>query len=184
MRQITLAGLAVFILTAAAFPQVPRGNIFIGYSFLSADTNFSDRANVSGWNGSVEGKVLPFIGVVGDFSAYYANTNTCVTALPVGCPSSLNGRVSNYLFGPRVSVSIGGIRPFAHALLGASHTTASGGLGSNPTDTSFATAIGGGIDFKLIPFLAWRVQGDYLQTRFFGNTQNNVRLSTGIVFRF
>jgi len=28
------------------------------------------------------------------------------------------------------------------------------------------------------------VQGDFLQTRFFSNTQNNVRISTGIVIHF
>ena len=57
----------------------------------------------------------------------------------------------------------------------------SNGLGS---DTSFATALGGGIDYKIIRPVAWRFQGDYVQTRFFGATQNNVRISTGIVFRF
>jgi hypothetical protein len=52
------------------------------------------------------------------------------------------------------------------------------------TDTSFATAVGGGIDYKIIKPIAWRVQGDYVQTRFFDTTQNNVRISTGIVLRF
>jgi hypothetical protein len=32
--------------------------------------------------------------------------------------------------------------------------------------------------------MAWRGQVDLLQTRLFSNTQNNVRVSTGIVFRF
>ncbi len=53
------------------------------------------------------------------------------------------------------------------------------GFGS---DTSFATALGGGLDYKIIRPVAWRFQGDYVQTRFFGTTQNNVRLSTGIYF--
>jgi hypothetical protein len=181
-RAITQAIVVMFLATAC-IAQVPKANVFIGYSFLSADTNTSSRANVNGWNGSVEAKVLPFIGVVGDFSAFYASSTTCV-ASAVTCPTSLNGRVSNYLFGPRASFSVGGVRPFVHALVGASHTSASGGTGATPSDTSFATAIGGGVDFRLIPFLAWRVQGDYLQTRFFGNIQNNVRLSTGIVLRF
>jgi hypothetical protein len=36
----------------------------------------------------------------------------------------------------------------------------------------------------LIPLISWRVLGDLLQTRFFSNTQNNVRISTGIVVHF
>ena len=48
----------------------------------------------------------------------------------------------------------------------------------------FATALGGGLDYKIIRLIALRIQGDYVQTRFFGTTQNNVRLSTGIVVRF
>jgi opacity protein-like surface antigen len=87
---------------------------------------------------------------------------------------------TNVIFGPRVGVSVGKMRPFAEALFGASHVNTNG-AGS---DTSFATAIGGGLDYKITKPLAWRVQADYLQTRFFGSTQNNVRISTGIVLRF
>ena len=47
-----------------------------------------------------------------------------------------------------------------------------------------AYALGGGIDSHLIPLVVWRVQGDLLETRFFSNTQNNVRISTGIVIHF
>ena len=32
--------------------------------------------------------------------------------------------------------------------------------------------------------IAWRFQGDYVHTSFFGTTQNNVRISTCIVLRF
>jgi opacity protein-like surface antigen len=88
---------------------------------------------------------------------------------------------NNFLFGPRVSVSVSKFRPFAEALFGAAHVNANNNVGS---DTSFATALGGGLDYKLIPLLAWRLQGDYVQTRLFSATQNNVRISTGIVLRF
>jgi hypothetical protein len=52
------------------------------------------------------------------------------------------------------------------------------------SDTNFTTAIGGGLDYRIIRPVAWRFQGDYVQTRFFSATQNNVRVSTGIVLRF
>jgi len=68
-------------------------------------------------------------------------------------------------------------------LIGAAHMSESSSLLSS-SDTSFAYALGGGLDYHLIPLISWRVQGDLLQTRFFSNTQNNVRISTGIVVHF
>ncbi|HEX2712173.1 MAG TPA: hypothetical protein VHM88_08125, partial [Candidatus Acidoferrales bacterium] len=53
------------------------------------------------------------------------------------------------------------------------------------SDTSLSAAIGAGIDWRIARRVSWRVfQGDYLVTRFFGATQHNARISTGIVFRF
>jgi len=36
----------------------------------------------------------------------------------------------------------------------------------------------------LIKIAGLRVQGDFLHTQLFGNTQNNVRISTGLAFHF
>jgi Outer membrane protein beta-barrel domain len=166
-------------LSSVAAAQVPKGNIFVGYSYGSADLNHNNRSNLNGWEGSLEGKFLPWVGIVADFNGLYGTNNF---------PSStqifnVDAREYNFLFGPRVSVSIGKIRPFAHALFGAGHVNVST-TGYSASDTSFAEAIGGGLDYKLVPLISWRFQGDYLQTRFFGNTQNNGRFSTGIVLNF
>ena len=87
------------------------------------------------------------------------------------------------MFGPQVAVSIGKFSPFAHALLGAAHVSDSGDDIST-SGTSLAYAIGGGLDYKLTKGIAWRFQGDALHTRFFGSTQDHLRFSTGVVFRF
>ena len=187
MRKIGIAFCALFAFSTFASAQIPRGNVFFGYSYLNTDLSSSSRANANGWEASVEGKIIPFIGIVADFDSHYGSQNFTTTCplCPVGVP--LTGTVNasfterNYLFGPRVSVSVAKFRPFAEALFGGAHVNINNGVGS---DTSFATAIGGGLDYKLIPLLAWRVQGDYVQTRFFSATQNNVRISTGIVLRF
>jgi opacity protein-like surface antigen len=101
------------------------------------------------------------------------------------CPGPLNAKVNvqTFLAGPRVSLTIGKVTPFAQALFGGAHTIANGTSFSN-SDTSFGTAVGGGMDFRLGKTIAWRVQGDYLQTHFFGSSQNNLRISTGLVVRF
>ncbi len=73
---------------------------------------------------------------------------------------------------------------FCHALFGAAHGSA-GGFGLTVGDTAFAMALGGGFDIRLVNSLALRaLQIDYLMTRFGGERQNNVRLVTGVVFRF
>ena len=154
---------------------------------MSADLISGNRTNLNGWNGSVEGKVLPHVGIVADFSGHYGSVPRLqCEAINLPCPTlSASTHIHNFLFGPRVSVSVGKFRPFAHALFGAGHISESGSsfFGSG-SDTSFAYALGGGVDYHLFPLVSWRVQADLLQTRFFGNTQNNARISTGIAIRF
>ncbi len=163
MQKFLGIAFALLLLTTAGFAQVPTsGNVFLGYSYDRA--NFSGGGvNLSGWTGAVEGKVAPFFGIVADLSGEYGSGIS----------------QENVLFGPRVSTSIGRIRPFAHILVGVSHIS-----GGGTSDTSFGDAIGGGIDYKLIKAIGWRFQGDLLQTRFFSDTQNDFRFSTGVVVRF
>jgi opacity protein-like surface antigen len=182
---ITAVVFVSLIFSAAASAQVPTsGNIFFGYSYYNTDLSSIDRANTNGWEASLEGKVAPFIGLVADFDGHYGSQSFSGTVCGLSCsPVAFSANVTeqNFIFGPRVSFSVGKFRPFAEALFGAAHVNVNNGVGS---DTSFATAIGGGLDYKIIRPVAWRFQGDYVQTRFFGTTQNNVRISTGIVFRF
>jgi hypothetical protein len=189
MQKIGFAVCILLLFAGVASAQIPTsGNVFFGYSYLSTDLSSIGRANTNGWEASVEGKVIPFLGVVADFDSHYGSENFPICpVIPVGTlPGACSGVSAsitehNYLFGPRVSMSVGKFRPFAEALFGASHVNVNNGIGS---DTSFATAIGGGLDYKIIRPVAWRFQGDYVQTRFFSTTQNNVRISTGLVLRF
>jgi hypothetical protein len=184
MRKLVVTAIVIVAFAGIASAQIPTsGNIFFGYSYYSTDLSSIDRANTNGWEGSLEGKVFPFLGIVADFSGHYGSQNFVGGVCGLSCqPVGYNANVAvhNVLFGPRVSFSAGKFRPFAEALVGVGHVNANA-AGSN---TSFASAIGGGLDYKLMRVLAWRFQGDYVSTRFFGATQNNARLSTGIVLRF
>jgi len=74
-------------------------------------------------------------------------------------------------------VPAGGI---GHLLLGGAHFSAHG-FGNS----SFSMALGGGIDATVVHDIRWRViQMDYLLTQFGGGSQNNLRISTGIILRF
>lgn len=201
MPRILTVLFGVSVLATFATAQIPtKGNIFVGYSYgrvnFSApitppDTGsivFSNPVNLNGWNGSLEGKVLPFVGIVADLSGYYGSPGfTATCGLIIGCiptTAHASAQLYNVLFGPRLSVSIGKVTPFAHALVGVAHVNESARSVFSHSATSFAEALGGGIDYKLIPLVAWRVQADFLQSRFFSATQNNFRFSTGLVLRF
>jgi len=187
------AAVCLVLLLSASFAlaQLPSGNVFVGYSHMSTNLIPGQSTGLNGWNGSVEGKVLPLLGLVADFSGGYGSQNVPVVA-PLACPVGvlppcLQVRADvneyNYLFGPRLSFSVGKFRPFVHALIGAGHIHESA-AGVGTSDTSFADALGGGLDYHLIPLISWRFQLDALQTRFFNSSQNNVRFSTGIVVHF
>jgi len=179
MRKFAVITL-LFMVAEFAAAQIPTsGNIFFGYSYYN--TNLSgNRKSLNGWEGSLEGKFLPFIGIVADFDGHYGSEDfracngfDCVLF-------SADVTHHDYLFGPRASFSVGRFRPFGELLIGASHVNAHHAT----SDTSFATAVGGGLDYKLLKVLAWRFQGDYVHSNLFNQPENNLRLSTGIVLRF
>jgi len=194
MRRLTVIGFVfLFFSTAASAQTDSKGNIAFGYSYARGNLSSKSalaptisNSNLNGWFISAEYKVIPWLGVVGDFGGNYGNERVVpfCEVIPI-CPSPLdaNVNVQTFLAGPRASVTVGKVTPFAQALFGGAHTSASG-TGFSNSDTSFATALGGGVDFRLAKTIGWRVQGDYLQTRFFGSSQNNFRLSTGLVVRF
>jgi hypothetical protein len=161
MRKLVLVLALVAIAPCAARAQ--KVQIFGGYSYLRLDNN----SNLNGWelSGTVKGR---WLGLTADFSGDYGS--------PFGPSTSLH----TFLFGPQLSIPFPIFSPFVHALVGGARL-ASGGI----SDTALATAVGGGIDAHIAPFFSYRLfQLDYLGTRFGGSTQNNLRLSTGLVFHF
>lgn len=189
MKNVAAVCFALIVFSAMAWGQIPGGNVFIGYSYTHTNLEPGQSTGLNGWNGSLEGKFLPFIGLVADISGHYGSQGESF-ACPVvgvipctGSPESVSVSQYNVLFGPRVSFKIRKFRPFVHALIGVGHI-GENATGFSNSDTSFADALGGGLDYHLIPLISWRFQLDALQTRFFGTSQNNARFSTGIVVNF
>jgi opacity protein-like surface antigen len=192
MLKTALIGALLFLFAGLACAQVPSGNVFFGYSYESTNSSAFGpnlvastvtRPNLNGWEASFEGKVLPWIGIVGDVAGHYGSEN--FTELTPNGPQtvSVTGHEQEYLVGPRLSVPVGKFTPFAEVFVGAAHIHTGGTL-PTPSNTSFATAVGGGIDYRLIRFLAVRAEGDYLHTDFYSTGQNNLRLAFGLVLRF
>ena len=172
---ILLPLLLPLMFAGAAWAQIPSGgNVFFGYSFDRTPVASHDTTNFNGWDASLEGKFLPWIGLVADIDGHYGNHNF----------SGTNADITshNALFGPRVSVSVSRFRPFAELLVGVGHISRSNGI--SDSDTSFANAVGGGLDYRVLGPLTVRGQLDWITTRFYGDTQNGVRFSTGVALHF
>jgi opacity protein-like surface antigen len=182
----------LFLFAGFANAQVPGGNVFFGYSYESTNTSAFGpnvitstvtRPNLNGWEASFEGKVLPFVGIVGDVAGHYGS-ESFTEATPIGLiTTNVTGHEQEYLFGPRLSVPVGRFTPFAEAFVGVAHIHTGGTL-PTPSNTSFAYAFGGGLDYRIIRPIALRVEGDYVRTSFFSTDQNNFRLGVGVVIRF
>jgi hypothetical protein len=183
----------ILALSAIAGGQVPSGgNVFFGYSYLGGET-FSTSSTVAaaggaagmnGWEASAEGKYLPWLGAVVDFDWHYGGRETIECTPSAPCKTfRVNASRHVVLLGPRLSLSVARSVLFAEFLLGVAHQSDSGGAISN-SDLRFATAMGGGLDWKLTEIVAWRAKLDFVHTSFFRGTQNDLRFSTGPVFRF
>jgi hypothetical protein len=192
MLKAACIGVALFLFAGLANAQIPSGNVFVGFSYERTNsTAFGPNLvratvtspNLHGWEASFEGKVLPFVGIVGDVSGHYGTQSFTETTSNGSQNINVTGHEQEYLVGLRLSVPVGKLTPFAEAMAGGAHIHTGGTL-PGPSNTSFATALGGGLDYRLLGPIAARIEGDYLRTSFFSSTQNNFRLSAGVVFRF
>jgi hypothetical protein len=179
------------IVSTFAKAQLPSsGNGFFGYSYVRGDAFANSPpasvggANLSGWDASVEGKYLPWLGVVGDLDWHYGGHNI-TSCVPNGPCSSFRLNVSRntLLFGPRASMTYKKYRPFAELLLGIGHQSDKGGDVTN-SGNSFAIGFGGGMDYHLVRMVSVRAKIDAIHTSFFGNSELDPRFSTGVVFSF
>lgn len=188
-RLLILAGLCLCFLCAdTAHAQV---QIFGGYSYVRPTitiqqpaitcpigmtcppTSATTHPNLNGWEVSGTYNMFKVLGLTADFGGNYGTIQ--------GSPLHVN----TYLFGPQIHFP-GPVSPFAHVLIGEAHETVGGnGAVLASSDNAFATAVGGGIDIKAVPFISLRlIQIDYLVTHFGSRTQNQPRASAGIVIHF
>jgi len=170
-------GIAVLLsmMASAAWAQIPtRGNVFFGYSFDRTSIVSNDTTNLNGWEATLEGKFLPWIGLVVDVDGHYGSHNFDGTNADISA--------NNVLFGPRVSVTVKRFRPFGEFLAGFGHISRSNGI--SDSNTSFVDGLGGGLDYRVFGPVTVRAQLDWLNTRFYGEGQNGVRFSTGVALHF
>lgn len=171
------------VLPLSLTAQTPdRFEIFGGYSYttFSIFDRYSgpwQRFGYNGWQAAVAATLVPHLAVEGDFAGGFSN------------PNGNSSTVRTFMGGARVFGDFGKAEVYAHVLVG-ELTFAVGGSGS-----SMAVAAGGGANLWATRHIGARlVQFDYLHSSFISaavlgngatnNGQNNIRISTGVVFRF
>jgi hypothetical protein len=214
-----IAGVLLFALVAAA-QEVPRYETFLGYTYVRAN-QFNQNTGLGQTIGGFDmnGGSAQFIYNFNKWFSGVADIGA-VTKQNVGVINADN-TTTFYMFGPRVSYhNHSRFTPYAQIVFGGATRTVSRQLdvltganipvfpvvtpqnlfpGANTeitaqvsaTQTAFAMAVGGGLDWKLGKRFSFRpVSVDYVLTRFpsflTGNNQNqnSIRASAGVIFTF
>jgi opacity protein-like surface antigen len=195
--------------SAAAAPDsnganvaTPRVELFLGYSYLRAVPTLAEGNRFVWLNGgstSIAFNFNRYLGLVGDFAGFADSQLRVNGAASPGKVVDSSGSAYTYLFGPRLSFrKHDRFTPFAQVLFGGVHASpvtissdcSGAGCTPLPAENKFAMTAGGGLDIRVHRHIAIRViQAEYLMTNFDdpstgqNATQNDVRLSAGIVFR-
>ena len=171
-------------------PPLPsKVDIFGGYSYVRASTVFSGtRINLHGASFSPAFYLNRWLGIAADVGVYHTGNIAQQFSLTQW----------SYQVGPRVRLrNDTRFTPYGQFLLGGGHaggtlytSSLAPGLAPIGSNSSFLFTVGGGVDCRLNNRIAFRiVQAEYLYSEFLngspiGHKQNNLRLSTGIVFNF
>lgn len=196
MKKLIIMSLLLTCFAASTAGQTPsdyaKNEFFAGYSFHSADINTltidPHRTGQHGINIEYARYVNRNISIVGDISAHFKRDSRQTSGAAFE-----SKRDQYYLLGGLqfTSRNKSSVTPFAHALAGGSlfrgftsNRTAAGNVFTIDDATSFAMALGGGLDVRVNDRIAIRiVQADYAPTFFGSGRQDNFRLSFGIVFK-
>jgi len=165
---------------------------------------FNDRAGgPKGFEISLARNFNRYLGLKTDFSTHFETLNgrtgticqgnACTTGQAFNVPL----RSFYFLVGPEFKLSNRTrVAPFAHALFGAVHSTATFATGPTVSfsdasgQTGFASAFGGGVDFRVNRRFGLRTTLDYIPTFLDEATprergpQHHIRISVGGLFHF
>lgn len=141
-----------------------------GYGFVRISKDFFGKSlSMNGINASL---------------AYFLDDSFAIEGETTPTFGHSNGVAANFLFyggGLRVARRKGGrVEPWLHVLVGGARFAPPTVPGTN----SIAYEAGGGVDWRAYPQLSFRVQGDWIGTRLFNTTQNNIKTAAGIVIHF
>jgi len=209
---LLIAGSASFALAQSTNADpYPKVEVFVGWAVLgernSSEINFGSFKVKSGFNtekgfeASLIGNFNKYLGLKGDFSAYF-NHHDDGLAVVSQSPSvtqnfKLKTKLFNFLAGPEIKArNSTRLTPWAHALFGIAHQrvafeTAGSTLtlSTQVTHTGFAMALGGGLDIRATDRFSFRALMDYNPvwvgklSSGSNDRRDHLRISLGILFR-
>ena len=181
---VSLVGLALFFGATAQAQERQTIDVGVAYSYVryNPETPAFKSFSMNGGSASVAYNFNRWLSGVADIGGYSKHNIL---------GNGVSGTLSTYLFGPRVSVNrYGRFTPFAQVLVGVAHAN-NNFLVTGGSQTPFSAAIGGGLDWRWTNHIRVRAgEVDYFLTHFNEVTptnvqvQNNLRVSSGLVFRF
>jgi opacity protein-like surface antigen len=194
---LAVIGAALLWAIVAAAADVPRYEVFLGYTYVRANSAADIPAvTANGGGGQFSYNFNQWIGAVADLGAVHNGS--------IG-GHSVDNTIASYLFGPRVSLRHRHLRPYFQLLWGGVYLTSSTQvslLASTPKDppvtarisaqqTAFSLAAGGGLDIRISKHVSIRpIALDYFMTRLqelrsqADHNQNNLRYTAGFNFTF
>jgi len=172
VRKLALVGLLVVLVSFSAFAAEndhPKAEFFGGYQYSHLEGGF----NANGFDISATGNFSSSFGITGDIAGAFTTIDGV----------SVNNYT--YTFGPQLSLRANkAYTPFVHALIGGDHAGAGYG-GVSASANGFALMAGGGVDFNINRYMAFRGSADWMMVHSNGSTSSkNFRMPIGIVFKF
>jgi len=200
MRKAFL-GISLLLIFSLRLTAQDKLEVFGGYQYQDVGGNLGWQigSGFNGWDGAVTYNITQHFGVTGDFTGNYHSGNFGGTPY--------YSHIYTYAGGPAFSFGSTGshYKPFVHVLFGEAHITTPSQYGESPdpymSGSGIAMLFGAGVDYRLKKSMAIRLgQFDWIYYHnkdlgdFIGvysssrgdspNFASNVRISTGVVFRF
>ena len=200
MRKLFMAALLIASAAPLAFAQTGddynKVDVGVLYSHNRVDTGFDDpnqnfldeREGFHGVEAFVKGNVSRYVGLKGSYSFHRKSFDITTGGAPattIDVDADLHQFMGGVEFKDNAKETK--VKPFAHVLAGVAHARAETDsvlVNINESDTGFAAAVGGGVDFRLSDRVDFRaVQFDYNPNRSNGETSHNFRIGIGFIFR-
>ena len=199
MRKLFMAALFIASTSSLAFAQTGddynKYDVGVLYSHNRQDIGVEDpnqnlideREGFHGVELFAKGNVSRYVGLKGSYSfnrkSFDIDGGTAATTFDVD--ADLHQFLGGAEFKDNARETK--VKPFAHVLAGVAHArtdVSNATLSFDESDTGFAAAVGGGVDFKLSDRVDLRAfQFDYNPIRANGETSHNFRVGIGLIFR-
>jgi opacity protein-like surface antigen len=147
-----------------------RWQLGIGATWLRFQSSVFNASAV-GVNTSVVYFTNDWFGIEGGITAAFAPTIF----------ANEHVKIATYGGGPKIAWRQKQWEPWLHGIFGGARVQPQV---AGQSRNSYSIKAGGGADYRWNPRISFRLEGDYVRTGFFKQSQNNFQLAGGIVFHF